>query len=555
MRCTMHNTTSHHKTSAGTGAPRLTLIALVWNALVWGFLISSPGPAVWFKGFMVLVGAGIALFAALLWLSGRRNAGVTLQLSQDPVPHGIPTTATFTLARPQRVQNWALRVTIDSPDEDLSGFGRVWDKKVTTTAFPTLVDGELMVQSIQAEFTLPADLPSTAGDVGFVSLVLEGEDGSRTFVIATQPETARQPTDDAPRPVSDTEFPALVANLQNAIRWVRRGAYAISFGVVGWVVWGVLQPLWSDMQPGGEPDAVSGPLIGMSVDSVQAVGEERARDVGESDASWRLSTHVRTPEFDVLLSNWLSGDGQVRAHLQSRTQVNRGKLRMRIQHLALAPAGACMSTGNCQVESIRLVLSQATSDGTTTILAQSNPLAWAVDLANTPLAQRSDGIFQLTLPESLAGDQDVRLQLVIRTANADGHTALSFPDDTTYASHGNHMGLQLALRAANPESADLMDPCDRVGSLGEAIRAHCEGQVQFRLDSKAFSGRKELDAALIDAIKHYNSAAVRPLLKAGASPNAVDPQQKSASALMLATAGDQQEVRAALIKAGALNAQ
>jgi hypothetical protein len=241
--------------------------------------------------------------------------------------------------------------------------------------------------------------------------------------------------------------------------------------------------------------------------------------------------------------------------LQSRTQVNRGKLRMRIQHLALAPAGACMSTGNCQVESIRLVLSQATSDGTTTILAQSDPLAWAVDLANTPLAQRSDGIFQLTLPESLAGDQDVRLQLVIRTGNADGHTALSFPDDTTYASHGNHMGLQLALRAANPENADLMDPCDRVGSLGEATRAHCEGQVQFRLDSKAFSGRKELDAALIDAIKHYNAAAVRPLLKAGASPNAVAPQQKSASALMLATAGDQQEVRAALIKAGALNAQ
>lgn len=113
------------------------------------------------------------------------------------------------------------------------------------------------------------------------------------------------------------------------------------------------------------------------------------------------------------------------------------------------------------------------------------------------------------------------------------------------------MGLQLALRAANAQAGNLMDPCDRVGSLGEAVRAHCEGQVQFRLDSNAFASRKELDAALIDAIKHYNGAAVGPLLMAGASPNAVDPSQRSMNALLLATFGDQQEVRAALIKAGA----
>ena len=289
----------------------------------------------------------------------------------------------------------------------------------------------------------------------------------------------------------------------------------------------------------------------VAVEDAAVAGVERARGVDETDASWRLSTRVRTPEFAVLLSNWLLDDGHMRAHLQGQTQVNQGKLRMRIQQLALAPASACKPADHCQVESIRLVLSQADSDGGSATLAQSEALPWAADLTKDRVALRSDGIFQLTLPESLAGDQDVRLQLVVQMANADGHSAFLLSDDTTIASHGNYMGLQLALRAANPDAKNLMDPCDRVESLGEAVRAHCEGQVQFRLDSNAFSGRKELDAALIDAIKHYNSAAVRPLLKAGASPNAVDPVQKSMNALLLASFGDQQEVRATLIKAGA----
>lgn len=310
-------------------------------------------------------------------------------------------------------------------------------------------------------------------------------------------------------------------------------------------------PMWSsDAQPEDWP-VMTMSEDSVAVDDASVAGVERARGVDETDASWRLSTRVRTPEFGVLLSNWLLDDGHLRAHLQGQAQVNRGELRMRIQQLALAPASACKPAVNCRVESIRLVLSQAASDGTTATLAQSEPLPWVVDLAKDPVALRSDGIFQLTLPQSLAGDQDVRLQLVVQTANADGHSTFLLSDDTTYASNGNYMGLQLALRAAGPAGDNVMDPCDRVGSLGEAVRAHCEGQVQFRLDSNAFSGRKELDAALIDAIKHYNSAAVGPLLKAGASPNAVDPGQRSISALILATSGDQQEVRAALIKAGA----
>ena len=189
---------------------------------------------------------------------------------------------------------------------------------------------------------------------------------------------------------------------------------------------------------------------------------------------------------------------------------------MRIQQLALMPESPCQSNGNCAVQSIRLLLSQATSDGSYITLAQSKPLPWAGELAQGRVTRHTGGELVLTLPDNLAGDQDVRLQLMLQTATADGHTAMFISDDTTYASHGNYMGLQLALRAAGPAGDNVMDPCDRVGSLGEAVRAHYEGRVQFQLDSNAFSGRKELDAALIYAIKHYNSAAVGLLLKAGA---------------------------------------
>lgn len=542
----------HSKTTNGAGAMMVTVIAIIWNALVWGMLVPSTGPAVWFKGMFVLAGVGLAVGALRRWIARHRSIDVTLQLTHDPVPHGAPTTAMFTFSRPLKVQTWSLQVTIDSPDENLSGFGRVWEHKFALTTVPVLVDGEIMVQSVSADFTLPADLPSTEDDFWYVSMVLQGDDATWPFDIETRPATANEPGFH-----TDSTTLELPPGWLAAFRWIRRGAYVFSFLVVGWVAWGLFAPTWLPEAPQDDAAAASDIVVSATVDGERVpvlstdMASDAVSDASEPDASSRLSTRVRTPEFAVLLSNWLLDDGHLRAHLQSRVQVTQGQLRMRIQQLALAPAGACKSADNCKVESIRLVLSQADSDGSYNTLAQSEPLPWAVDLAKDPVALRSDGSFQLTLPQSLAGDQDVRLQLVVQTANAKGHNTLLLSDDTTVASHGNYMALQLALRAAAPDAENLMDPCDRVGSLGEAVRAHCAGQVQFRLDSNAFSGKKELDAALIDAIQHYNSAAVRPLLKAGASPNAVDPLQKSMSALLLASFGDQQQVREMLIKAGA----
>ena len=39
----MNNKMYRSKTSAGTGAPVLTVIALAWNAVGWGLLMPEPG--------------------------------------------------------------------------------------------------------------------------------------------------------------------------------------------------------------------------------------------------------------------------------------------------------------------------------------------------------------------------------------------------------------------------------------------------------------------------------------------------------------------------------
>ncbi|MBX9818663.1 MAG: hypothetical protein K2X79_11585, partial [Burkholderiaceae bacterium] len=135
----------HSKNAPSNGAPIVTVIAIVWNALVWGLLMPHPGTAEWFKGVAALAGMGIAAGALLLWLNRLRGTDVTLHLSQDPVPHGVPTVATFNLSRPLKAQAWTLLVTIDSPDEDMSGFGCVWERKFVASPVPTLIDGELMV--------------------------------------------------------------------------------------------------------------------------------------------------------------------------------------------------------------------------------------------------------------------------------------------------------------------------------------------------------------------------------------------------------------------------
>ena len=557
----MNNKMHQSKTSAGRGALILTVIAIVWNALVWGLLIPETGfsIATWFKVASVLVGALLALGAAQRWVSRLRGTGVTLNLTHDPVPHGEPTTAVFTLGRPLKVQAWTLLVTIDSPDEDLSGFGRVWERKFAVTAVPVMIAGEIMVQSVRADFTLPVDLPSTQDDFWCVSLLLEGDGMKWPFVIETRPATASEQAFhgaafDAPQaaadesldlsePEAELPFPLPVRH-RGGLKWARHGALAVFLGVVGGLALNFLLPMGSSDVPVDVAADVAAEVVEGANEAEWVV---RALDVGEADASARLSTRVSTPEFEVLLSNWLIDDWRLRAHMQGVAQVGQGQLRVRIQQLTLMPVGPCQRSGECQVQSIRLLLSQAEADGRYITLAQSKPLPWAVDLAQDPVAHRTEGEFVLTLPESLSGDHDVRLQLMVQTASPGA------PVNPTYPSHGNHMGLQLALTAAAPSSASArMDPCDRVGSLMEAVRAHCQGQIRFRLDSNAHSGRKELDAALMEAIKHYNGAAVSLLLNAGASPHAADPRQKSVTALGLAAAGDQLDVLNALIKTGAM---
>jgi hypothetical protein len=41
----MKKSIPHRKTSPGTGAPMLTVMAIAWNALVWGLVVPESGIA------------------------------------------------------------------------------------------------------------------------------------------------------------------------------------------------------------------------------------------------------------------------------------------------------------------------------------------------------------------------------------------------------------------------------------------------------------------------------------------------------------------------------
>lgn len=540
----------------------ITVIAIVWNALVWGMLVPSVGPAIWFKSLFVLAGAGWVVGAVRRWIARHRGTSVTLHLKHDPVPHGTPTTAVFTFSRPLKAQTWSVLVTIEAPDDDLSNFGRIWERKLAVTTNPMMVEGELMVQSVSADFTLPADLPSSQDEFWYVAMLLQGDGVTWPFEIATRPKTARaenfQPdrfTDSFSSPTENTASPSSPpapgaarpssSQGKSLFRW----AGALGILVLGWVVVGLVAPTVSSNTP---PDDMVVSVLRDTVETVSVSMGDTVVDAGGSIATGNLSTRVDTREFGVLLTNWLTNDWRIRAHLQGVGKVEQGVLHLRIQKLALTPAGPCQPTGSCQVQSLRLLLSQATSDGSYVPIAQSSPLPWAIDLVQGQTTYRDDGVVAMKLPQNIAGDRDVRLQLKVQTGSAEATSDATNLNGPAYPSHGNHMALKLALRAAGPTADEATsDPCDQVGSLREAVQAHCAGQVQFRLDSRAYADRYELDAALIEAIKHYNAAAVRPLLRAGASPNAVDTEDKSATALSLAAAGDQREVITTLVKAGA----
>lgn len=518
---------SQSSANAGEGAWALTVIALACNAIVWRRVVPDAAVPALVKAVFVLVGALLVLLCAVVWRSRMFGGGAGLALSQDPVAHGLPNLATFTLSRPLDVATWTVEALVETSEGQQSGFGQVWRGRFAATPQFTMVGGQTVTQAVTAAFTLPVDVPSTQDKHFRATLTLKGGANlgwryslqtrpASASELAFQGDAARAPRfGPALEPLEPSEPSAL---MRPRVVWLRRGLQLVMVGVFAWFAWDFAQSVFTDNAAQyGTPNNLSPP----------------GHDTGT---------------FPVTVSNWLVNDWAYRAHLEGDAEVRAGWLRVTIKRLMVMPINRCPQPGDCQIESVGLLLSQDTKDHFNT-LAESGSIPWRVDLREVRRASLGGGEFLMQLPAALP-DGDVRLKLVVRSKRRDATTG-EVSTASVYPSHGNHLALQQALahQAAQAAPSDPpTDPCNKLVTAEEAVKASCNPRVVELLRGHT---PMELDALLIAAVQHFNMDAVALLLDAGASPNATEPDNPSHTVLGLAASGNQLHSVELLLKAGA----
>ncbi len=185
---------SQTRTRAGQGAEFLTLFTIVWDAVVLMLMVPNGGIPLWFKSIFVLAGVGVTWLTFYLWRQRLKGGGVSLTLSQDPVPHGVPVAVEFQIDRPIAANTWLVEAKIESSARNQSGFGLVWSQD-----FAANQNG---AHRIQAEVILPSDMPSTAASdretMYRVALILKANGLEWAFNLKTRTAAPRSTPGMAP---------------------------------------------------------------------------------------------------------------------------------------------------------------------------------------------------------------------------------------------------------------------------------------------------------------------------------------------------------------------
>jgi hypothetical protein len=147
-------TLSQTHTKAGLGAIPRTFAALIWNAIVIMAVIPAQNFPYWFKAMFVVSGFLLALVAVNEWRQRVLGGVVRMQLSKDPMPHGIPVPVKFQIARRIQANTWQVEAKIESRSSNQSCFGLVWWQDYPAQAINR--------NHVHAEVILPSDCPSTA---------------------------------------------------------------------------------------------------------------------------------------------------------------------------------------------------------------------------------------------------------------------------------------------------------------------------------------------------------------------------------------------------------
>lgn len=526
---------------SGAGALFISIFALIWDAIVFRFLVPQSDVPFWFKAVFVVAGFAVTVGAVFAWRQRIMGGSAKLHLSADPVPHGVKVSANFALAKNIHAQAWTVEAKLEHERKNDENFRTLWSQ-----TFPAQA---LDAHHVHADFIFPNDYsPHKLNETGTTyrrTLILKADYLRWDFLLqvrdASSGEMAFSPQDAAH---IGNNLP--VFSPADIEKWKgRRGIIK----VIAFTIFAIL--------------FVSPVLNFLNID----LWSRAKAKVGAG----AYNSQVTTDEFEVRVTNYLMNNWAFRGRLVGKGRVTGGELRVRVEGLDIQSMSACKEDAKkCEISQVRLLLS---SEGNTSFStpAQSAPLeinAQLQDVTRWSLpADRIGTELVMQLPPSIDVD-NMRLKLEIRTA----------ANSTVYPDGGPYLALHRALAKANGQQ----DPCEKLTTKLSLVRADCSQQLlalhkkpaglfsslttqtqrlwqttsQYasRLGIGAAPQAEEdtLDSLLIEALQVENFAIAEALLQMGASPNAEDTKQAGRTALGYATATKDIALVDRLLQAGAL---
>jgi Ankyrin repeats (3 copies) len=518
----------------------LTLFCIFWDGIVFGLMLKQSHIPFWFKSIFVIAGVLITGLTMRLWWQRIVGGTVHLQLSQDPVPHGLAQTVRFDLSKDVHAQQWSVHASIAASQRNSSSFGTVWEQE-----FSAQHQGQRQVSCL---ITLPADHPSTqssSSETNYqVKLTLKADSLSWTFQLQTRPARSNESLGNVMTSAQlgtkvRSYSPEEIVKMRK--RWTGfAGVFALA--VIALQMWSFLGELvpWS---PFSKAKASVLPDV--------------------------YSTQVTSQPFELLVTNFLISDWALRGRLRGIAQVQAGELIVKITEAQIRPMGTCNDNRTCDVKSIRLLLSE-TNEQSFSTRAESNELIVNAKLAEISAWRLPAGLqgseLRMRLPAAVDA-KTMRLKLEIRSQS----------NSTVYPQNGPYLNLHRALAQASGKQ----DPCENLShSRADMAAAGCTKElestlanqkqpntfkamadnvwqkmqgvaVRFGLATASAPKLNSLDDLLIESLKNENAHLVAMLLRLGASANAEDRDHKGRSALGYATSANNIEAMQLLLAAGA----
>jgi hypothetical protein len=543
---------SQTSTRAGGAAIPLVFFSLIWDGALFLMYRSAAferAPLwIWLFPFFGL----LITWAAVQQLRERlRGGGAQLTLSQDPVPHGLPMRADFTLDKGLSAERWNVEISLRSSDSKSSGSTHIWSQDFAAQS--------VMAGQVHCDFMLPAEHPSTRAAQGSITyamtMTLKGAGASWAFNLATRAATVAERSfalgaghDGTVKQTGnkyDPSSPEVIKQRQRA-RWLVHGIGAFAFMSMAWFMFSDFLPAFQ-----GNRERSSTASSSFSAQAKSALG------LGA------YSTRISTASFPLTINGWHSDNWGVQAKFMGTARINNSVLEMEVSDIAVRHNGSCTDAKNCMYDQVRVLLAQDGSRNFST-LSESE----ALSIPPLLLAQREawhSGPKQLSLKLPSALDSGgVWLKLEVRNTNR----------GTSYID-----GPRLQLHAELAKALGKASPCDAINDRREALQAGCDERLITLLkqgpsafEQAALKANEAKQAALKAAGKKSDDeplvgsaedrllfAALRagawplitPLLQSGANPNAIDPWNPGHTALYLAARSGELAPVEALLAAGA----